>query len=93
MSTRVIQAFHWFQQLKQLSAPVFISQEHAAGISYLSCGPITYTIGFHTEGGTGIFPHPDIYDVAVASAGISAITKYNIIIGLIVVAESDNSCP
>ena len=38
------------------SAPVFISQEHAAGISCLLHGPITYTIGFNTEGALG-FPH------------------------------------
>ena len=35
------------------SVPVFISQGHAAGIYCLLHGPITYTIGFHTEGGTG----------------------------------------
>ena len=57
------------------SAPVFISQEHAAGISCLLHGPITYTIGFHTERGTGISPHPEIHDVAVASTGIQRNNK------------------
>ena len=49
------------------SAPVFFPmQEHAAGISCLLHGPITYTIRFHT----GISPHPEIHDVAVASTAI-----------------------
>ena len=40
------------------SAPVFISQEHAAGISCLLHGPITYTIGLHTDGGGALgFPY------------------------------------
>ena len=52
------------------SAAVFISQEHATRTSCLLHGPITYTVGIHTEGGTGISLHPEIYDVAVASTGI-----------------------
>ena len=52
------------------SAPVFISQEHAAGISCLLRGPITYTIGLHTESHTQTF-----IDVAVASTGIQRNNK------------------
>ena len=42
---------------------------------------------------TGVSPYPEIYDVAVTSTGIQHKTKYSIIIGLIVIAESDDSCP
>ena len=75
------------------SAPVFIFQEHAAGISCLLHGPITYTIGFHTEGALG-FPHTQKFMMSqLAQQVYNTITKYSIIIDLIVIAESDDSCP
>ena len=73
--------------IETASAPVFISQEHAAGMSCLLCGPITYTIGFHTESRTQTFMM-----LQLPQQVYSAITKYSIIIGLIVIAESDDPC-
>ena len=52
-------------------------QEHAVGTSCLLHGPITYTIGFHTEGDTGISLHQEIYDVAVASTSLQHIYRLN----------------
>ena len=66
------------------SVSVFISQEHAAGISCLLHGPITYTIGFHTEKGALGFPHTQTFMMSQLSQQVySAITKYGIIIGLL----------
>ena len=60
---------------------------------YLACCMVPLLTQYRVSyrGGTGISPHPEIYDVAVASTGIehyNTITKYSIIIGLVVIAES-----
>ena len=81
MSTLV---FHWFQQLKQLvhlsSFPRNILQE------YLACCMVPLL----TE---GISPHPEFMLSQLPQQVYNTITKYSIVIGLVVIAESDDSCP
>ena len=61
------------------SAPVFISQEHAAGTSCFLHGPITFTNRFHTEGALGFSCTEKFMMSQLPQQVYNTITKYSTI--------------